>query len=215
MNNVAESLPHLINIFESPESFENSFAYLSECLSLQNSNAGTISRFLSKLYYFTKVQCGILKALPEAVASKWMSKEQGESLLNSILANLKLLKEIRTLSFSFSPFGTGISDHQTSLAILLADQLYKTVNLHETTWIYEALETWLDDYGNFECNLVDETEKNLGFYGIRNMLYLLMKLCSSVDQDLKLLEKSIYGSNTRNIGYFELTSGLPDFKYPD
>jgi hypothetical protein len=184
-------------------------------LSIENSNAGEISRFLGKLYPFTVVQCGILKAIPEAIANKWMSHEQGEYMLNSILRNLKLLKEIRTLSFSFSPFGTGISDHQTSLAILLADQLYKTVNVHEITWIYETLETWLDDYGNFECNLVDETEKNLGFYGIRNMLYLLMRLCNSVDQDLKLLEKSIYSSNTRNTSYFKLTSGVSDYKYSD
>lgn len=77
-----------------------------------------------------------------------MTLEHGSYLASSILRNLKLLKEIRTLSFSFSAFGTGISDHETSIAILLANLLYKTVDINELVWIYQALETWLDDYGN-------------------------------------------------------------------
>jgi hypothetical protein len=77
-----------------------------------------------------------------------MSQEHGSYLGFSILRNLNLLYEIRPNSYSFSVFGTGISDNQTSIAILLADQLYKSVDCHETVWILDALETWLDDYGN-------------------------------------------------------------------
>jgi hypothetical protein len=95
----------------------------------------------------SQVQCGILNALPEAVANNWMSQEHASFLTNLILKNISLLKGIRTLAFNSSVFGTGVADHETSISILVGNLLYKTVDINEIVWIYQAVETWLDEYG--------------------------------------------------------------------
>ena len=85
--------------------------------------------------------------MPEAVANNWMSQENASFLTNLILKNISLLNGIRTLAFNSSVFGTGVADHETSIAILVGNLLHKTVDINEIVWIYQVVETWLDEYG--------------------------------------------------------------------